>query len=377
MKHFIIAIVVLLFAGAGAQAQSLAMLVDEADLILCGEMVERKCTGRYHLFSVDEVRLIKGVPAGGDFRVCLFTDRCCHKQLEDGARNLLFLKLLAGDVAGLNEDCPIYTVHFGELGNIPYGHEHEDALLDALEGYLDAEDLVDPDERAEAVAAIYQGALRSGFEPLLYGATMDVIATPAALAHIKPEDESLVLARFQAAKPASRLRHQLLLLLGDLTPPGFLAELVCLVRTSEGRYFLDPSAAMLAALGDDTTPGRLIRGFEELPELGRENVIYVLGRMKSGKAAEALETLVGEYVDDHSEALIDALLADRSDTAAGLLAFMALECADLDAALCALEALARIKTEAACAGLETISSSEGIDDTVQERAAALLATLSR
>lgn len=383
VKTFIISTIVFLSALASAQAQSIGALMPEADLVVAGDAVDLGQSGRFKVFSLDGAEVIHARPEAlegfdGTIRVCLFTDLCCHVHFEADHKHLLFLHRLEGDINGLDLPGPAFAVHQGDMGNIAFDAEAHGALLDAAREHAQLLSVTEPEERTGRLVSIFRSALDAGFEPLLYSAAWDVITHPEAMARLEAGDAALALERFAAAEPAGRLRHRLLLLLGTLAPPGFVEQLEALVRSPEGQVVLEPSAAILGALCTPESLSRLTAGFDGLTYIGQVNTLFVLGHMGGGQGVSALESLMPDHVQDLAPAFIEALLADRTDRAAALLGRIAVsDSVDSEAALCALQALARMNTPAARNELDAIAAAEELDETIIETAAALLADLSR
>lgn len=363
VMRYIVGMIFIVAAAFPAQGQSLRLLLEEADLVVAGELSAGETGERFESFSMPAAVLLKGAAEPG-FRVLRFTDLCCQAQHCHGDRKVLFLKRLPVEIGGIRLEKPTYTVFSGELGHITYEVEQETFLLDAVGDLLAAAG----EDRALVTARVFNEALEEEFEPLVYALAHDVVATPGALALL---DSEAVLGKFDALDRGSRSRARLLLLLGELAPEGLASRVEALARSPEGKTLLDPCAAILGRLGDLDTPRRLAEGFEGDPQ-----VLYVLGRLGHGKGLEALESLMEEHLDRLHPAFIDALLADRTEAAVRLLG-RAAEHKNLDAALSALNALARINTRAARDELKRISALDEIHRTVGIRAAVLLNGLSR
>jgi len=373
----IIAGILVCISAATAQAQSIGFLMHDADLVVAGETVSHGNSGRVDLYSLNRYEVIKGSLEQADFRIGCFCDVCCHVHLHSGKGSLLFLRRLESDIDGISLNTPLYTVLHGELGSINYEIEEESTILDLARRYAAIPDDAQAGSKAEAMAEIFKAALRSDSEPLLYSAAYDLIATPGALDQLDAMDESMAIQRFQASGPSSRLRGRMLLVLGEAEPLGFIPLLEEMVRSPTGRFYLEPSAAILGTLGDPGTGYRLVSGFSNLGEIEQGNILYVLGRLGSGKGIAALETLLDDYAEPYCNELVDALIADRSDAAVNVLSQMAGHAED-EVALPALSALGRINSTSARQALQGIASASGdLDETTVNRAARILDELGK
>ncbi|MFH2000084.1 MAG: HEAT repeat domain-containing protein [Planctomycetota bacterium] len=374
MKNFIAGILVC-FSTAVAEAQSIGFLMHDADLVVAGETVAHGQSGRVDLYSLNGCEVIKGVLDQADFKIACFCDVCCHVHLHSGMGSLMFLRRLTGNISGVNMTAPMYTILNGELGHINYEAEEENAVLDIARRYASIPDDASANDRAEAVADIFKASLRLDSEPLLYSAAYDVVATPGALDRLSASDETLALEKFRSTGASSRLRGRMLLLLGETAPAGFIPLLEDVVRSQEGRFYLEPSAAILGAIGDAGSGFRLINGFSGLGEIEQSNIIYVLGHMGNGKGLSALETLLEDFAEPLCLDMVDALVADRTDTAVNLLTEMSGH-SNSEVAMRALIALGRINTTHARNVLRDIAGSSDMDEAVVEKAAEILGTLS-
>lgn len=362
-------------ACPNAAAQSMGFLMEEASLVVAGEVAAEPSAERFSIYSLGGIEVVKGALENPNFKIALFRDLCYPVHLEAGERTLVFLKRLEGDVAGLEGSGPFYVIMAGELGTVELEGDEEPVIMTAARRIAAASG-AELDARAAVMADIFRSALETGIEPLIHGAAFDVIATPGAVERLGSYEASLALARFQSAGDYSREKRRLLYVLGELAPPGLSATLETFIRTEAGQYYRDEIAAVFAHMGDAALPRRLIEGFEDLDLTGRENVIYVLGRLGRGAGVPALEELVDGHLGDLYQEITDALIADRTEAAVIALAEIA-RGSHLKAALCALKALARINTKPARLELEAISDWEIGREEVRRTAAALLAGLSR
>lgn len=358
-----------------AKAQSMGYLMEEASMVVAGEVAAEPSCERFSIYSLGGIEVVKGELESPDFRIALFRDLCYPVHLEAGKRTLMFLKRLEGDVAGLEGSGPFYVIMAGELGTVKLAGDEEPVIMTAARR-IAAASAAGPEERALVMAEIFRSALETGIEPLIHGAAFDVIATPGAVERLGSYEAALALARFQYAGDYSREKRRLLYVLGELKPPGLSGTLEAFIRTKAGQYYRDEIAAVFAHMGDPALPERLITGFEDLDLTGRENVIYVLGRLGGGAGVPALEHLVEGHLGDLYLKITDALVADRTEAAVVALAEIA-RGSHLKAALSALKAMARINTKSARLELEAISDWEIGREEVRRTAAALLVGLSR
>ena len=140
-------------------------------------------------------------------------------------------------------------------------------------------------------------------------------------------DGRIALERLAAVGTFDPSKDRLLHVLAELKPQGLPSVLDGLIRSAEGLYYRETVAAVYTRINDPSTPGRLLEGFDRLEPTIRENVIHVLGRLGKGRGVTALEILLGEHARFHGDAIIEALVVDRSSEAVEALV-RAIRCPD-------------------------------------------------
>ena len=372
---------VLLFvmcATARVEAQSFGFLMGKADLVVAGEVVKEGGEGRFDFYSLTGVEVIRGELEDPNFVVVAFRDLSCRVRLIPGTRTLMFLKRLEGEVAGLDASCPAYVVYASELGAVEMPIAYEGTVLGAARRYAAAQ-AMGPGEKAAEIAGIFRTAVEADSEPLLYSAAYDALATPGVLDRIGSYETGLALDRFlasEAPSAPSRLRWRLMLFLAEVSPPDYQQVIESVVRSGEGRFYLDQAAAILSRIGDPESSQRLVLGFSDLDLVVRENVIHVLGHLGNGTGIQALMSVMWDHMASNHGLVVNALYADRSDKAVEALSQIVKK-AGCFPGMSALEALAGINTFAARASLRELSGLDGIAPSLKERASELMAELTQ
>lgn len=375
MRKLIWGILIIVASMGLAEGQSIGIHMTDADLVAAGDIVEKHADEKFTYYSMNNVEMIHGQGEAPLFQVVSFRELCFHVHITSGTRSVLFLRELKGNITGLDNSIPTYAALATDMSVIPLDPSYENVLLGLLRQYSQALSGTAA-QRAAVAAEMFQTAVEENIEPLLYSASYDVVATPGAKERLTPFDGVMALNRFQATSSFSRTKHRLLYALGELKPQGLIPALDNLVWSSEGQFYLDTIAAIYTHLKDKEAPIRLIADFDKLDELCEKNVIHVLGRLGAGAGVPAIRSLFEKHLQFRWASIVDALLADRSEQAVEALGIVA-STPILDASFLALEALAQINTQASRSKIETVSNSDAINKTIRNKAAALLAVISR
>ena len=87
VMRYIVGMIFIVAAAYPAQGQSLGLLLEEADLVVAGELSACETGERFESFSMPAAVPMKGAAEPG-FRVLRFTDLCCQAHHHHGDRKL-------------------------------------------------------------------------------------------------------------------------------------------------------------------------------------------------------------------------------------------------------------------------------------------------